>query len=306
MAQEYSGEPVIFLEQDVDNSLGNRKGRWWAAFDESVTTLPLAMVSSGRQITDGRSNLSAGSVHDLYRDMVEAERNRPPAAFIEAYQQRVGDRLIITAWITNQSGGPLVFYPDEATVSALVYEDSHIQLTNRFVRAAPYAYLSPGLAPGETGAFRLETEPLGQVSWERLHTVVLLDHRPEGYAGAFDMLQAAHAKPAAFSVAPDSLVFFVDDAGTVQPDSVQLRLRGVYDNWEVVTGPDWLAVSTTRGAFVDVPRFWPITGSITAGWQQGEIELVVTGPEGGTWTAEIPVRVYQGTFYQLHLPAIIR
>lgn len=90
---EYSEQPVLFLEQDVDDALGYRNWRWWAAFEGDRAVLPEAMVSSGHQVDDGSIIFSGDTFDDHYRGMVQAELSRAPQADIEAYVQRAGDML---------------------------------------------------------------------------------------------------------------------------------------------------------------------------------------------------------------------
>jgi hypothetical protein len=302
LAVEYGDQPVVFLEYDSRYLLGNRLYRWSAAFEADVAALPMAMVSSGQQLVDGSNADTQPEFHELYQAMVEAERPRPPEAVFEAYQQRVGDRLVVNAWITNQSAvtlGPAV----DAAVSALVYEENRVLYTDRFVHAAPYRQVEPALAPGATGAFQLETEPLSGVDWGQMHAVVLVDYRPSS-GEAYDMLQAAYAQLATFTLAPERLTFFVDEEGAAAPGPVPLRLRGVYDSWAVVESPDWLAVVPAGGSFADVPMVSVGSGPFPAGWQAGEIELALTGAAGESWTVPLPVAVFQGTVYQAYLPTL--
>ena len=47
LAEEYAGDPVVFIEYDVDNPPGNRVSRWWAAWGSGGSVyLPLIMVDS--------------------------------------------------------------------------------------------------------------------------------------------------------------------------------------------------------------------------------------------------------------------
>lgn len=304
LAAEYSGQPILFLEHDYMNTVGDRWSRFWTAFDRDVASYPLVIVDSGHQVADGSVGFGGGFLQP-YRDMVEAELARPPQADVEAYVQRVGDTLVVNAWITNQSPWTLgvTATGSVASVAAFVYEESRVMHTDRFVRAAPYVWLFDDLPPGQTASFRLETEPLSGVAWERLHTVVLVDARPPGEE-AYDMLQAAFAQPGALSVAPESLTFFTGGEGTVTPGPIGLRLRGVYDSWSVTDSPGWLHVDPASGTFADVPVISLGSGPIPDGWQHGELVLAVAGPGGNNRTVRIPVAAFQGPFYQSYLPVL--
>lgn len=259
------------------------------------------MTSSGHQVADGSVIFSGHSFYDHYKGMVQAELSRPPQAAIEAYAQRVGDRIVVTTWITNLSASPLG--PEtSASVSALIYEDTHVLLTDRFVRAAPYDTVYPALGPGGARAFRLETDTLSGVAWDRLHTVVLVDYRPQGSA-AYDMLQAALAEPGAFTLTPSTITSLVDEGGR-HTGPVPLHLRGVYGGWEIMQHPNWITVSPGSGTLNDEPVVSLAGDTLSPGWQHDDIELLVTGVAGETWTEYVAVSVYQGHIYRSFLPVV--
>lgn len=186
LAREYAVQPVVFLEQDLDHLLGDRYGRWWKAYGGGGSvTLPLVMVDSGNQISNGRVDF-----YSTYKAMVDAALARPPQAEIEFSSQRSGDTLDFNIQLTNLSGVTLSYSSNWATVHAIVYEDAHVGVTDRIVRAAVFTRISPALAHGETRTFTLRTE-LSGVDWNKIHPIVLVDYRPGGSSGAYDMLQAA-------------------------------------------------------------------------------------------------------------------
>ena len=198
LANEYAaaGQPVVFLEQNVDAPLGNRIGRWWAAHGPGSVSLPLVMVDSGQQISNGY--LGSGA-HDTYEAMVDAELARPPLALLAALGWRLGNRMHFDVTLTNLSGVTLSS-SNSATVHALVYEehtpvDPNVDhITGRIVRAAVSTGVSPALAHGATAVFTLETAELSNVvDWTKVHAIVLVDYRPAGSSGAYDMLQAVSA-----------------------------------------------------------------------------------------------------------------
>jgi len=165
LASEYANQPVVFLEQDVDHTLGNRYGRWWAAYDGGGSVmLPLVMVDSGHQISNGPVDY-----YNTYKAMVEAELVRLAQAEIEAQSQRIGDTLHFDIQLTNLSGVTLSGSSNSATVHAIVYEDAHVGVTDRIVRAAVSTSIFPALAHGETMTFTLETE-LSGVDWDKIHS----------------------------------------------------------------------------------------------------------------------------------------
>jgi hypothetical protein len=146
------------------------------------------MADSGHQISNG-----SVSFYNVYKGMVDVELARAAQAYIAASCRRVGDRIQISGQMTNLSGGTLSSSGNGATIHAIVYEDAHVGVTDRYVRAAPSTTIASALANGGTITFTLETTDLTGVNWDKLHTVVLADYRPAGSSGPYDMLQATRA-----------------------------------------------------------------------------------------------------------------
>jgi hypothetical protein len=194
LAQDYAGQPVVFIEYDVDNPPSRRYDRWWAAFGGGSATLPMVMVDSGNQISNGYEDF-----YDVYQAMVDSALARPAQAEIQATWWRTGSRVGFDVEVKNLSTATLSSSANSATVHAIVYEDARAKLTNRFARATVEAGI-PDLAPNATATFKLETSDLSDVDWDKLHFVVLVDYRPSGSVGAFDMLQATVALPKSGSV----------------------------------------------------------------------------------------------------------
>ena len=94
--------------------------------------------------------------------------------------------------MTNLSGTDLS-PSNGATVHALVYEETKVNLTGRFVRDAPYVAINPALAHGDTRVFSLDSTPLTGVDWDKIDVIVIVDYRPGGATGPYDTLQAAVA-----------------------------------------------------------------------------------------------------------------
>jgi hypothetical protein len=183
LALEYAGQPVVFLEYDVDDAPYTRYGRWWQAAGVSTATLPFVMVDSGNQFSNGYEDFAA-----VYRAMVEAAMSRPAQVDITAYWWRDGDRVRIRVHVTNLAGDSL----QQAVLHAIVFEETQVKLTNRFVRQAIDREMEE-LTPGDTSVYTLETPELVDVDWDRLHYIVLVDHRAPGATGAYDTLQAVYA-----------------------------------------------------------------------------------------------------------------
>ncbi len=148
LATDYAGQPVVFLEYDIDNAPYSRYGRWWAAYGGGGSVyLPLIMVDSGHQISNGYLNF-----YNVYKAMVDTELARPPQAEIQAQWWRTGDKVGFYAQVKNLSPAKLSSGTNSASVHAIVYEDAKVKVTNRFVRAAVETGISD-LAPNADGRF---------------------------------------------------------------------------------------------------------------------------------------------------------
>jgi len=207
LAEDYlkAGKPVVFFEQDVDNPIdGTRKNRWWRSYlafggNPSGAMLPWVMTDSGSQVIFGETG---PTFYNYSTAMIDASLARPPQAGITAQVQRVGNSFHFDVQVTNLSGVTLS-PSNEATVYGIVYEEGATDgLTSRYVRAAASTGIS-SLASGATASFALDTSALSLsgVQWSHLHPVVLVDYRPGGSSGQYDMLQAAFEySPAPFTV----------------------------------------------------------------------------------------------------------
>ncbi len=186
LATDYAGKPVVFLEDDVDAPIGDaRYPRWWAAFAGGTPTLPLVMVDSGNEISNGYLDFIT-----VYGGMVDRSLLRLPQAGLTVNRTRVGDTFQFEVRVLNYSGVTLSMSANDATVHAIVYEDAHVGVTDRIVRTAVSTAINTPLASGAAADFTLTTGDLSGVVWANLHSVVLVDYRPGGTSGAFDTLQA--------------------------------------------------------------------------------------------------------------------
>ena len=188
LAQDYAGQPVIFLEYDVDDSaLSSREWRWWSAYNGSSVTLPMVMVDSGNRISNGYEDFNA-----KYSSMVNSSLARDAQANITATGQRVGNTLHFNVEVENRSDVTLS-YSNNAAVWVIIYETfsspGGVRLTNRFVRVTASTSIS-SLSPNGVGNFVVDTPTLNGVVWDNLRAVVLVDYLPSGSPGVYDMLQA--------------------------------------------------------------------------------------------------------------------
>ncbi len=310
LATEYAnaGKPVVFLEQDVDTPVdSSRRSRWWAAFGTGSVTLPLVMVDSGNQISNGFEDF-----YTKYKAMVDASLARPPQANITAQCQRVGNKFHFDIQVTNLSGVTLSG-SNSASVYAIVYEDGATSgLTKRYVRASAWTSIV-SLANGATGNFNLDTPDLSGVNWDKLHCVALVDYRPGGFTGAYDMLQAAFAEPGGTTPLPDLVVKKTANPDPVNPGDQLTYTIEVVNNSNTAlhatvtdTLPDQVTYTgqTVWTPTINAGDTWTTTFAVTVktdatGALVNKVEVTTTeGPTATTFTITNGIKMY--------LPIIIK
>ncbi len=198
LASEYAaaGKPVVFMEQNVTNPLGGRKGRFWIAWGyNNPAGYPYAMVDSGQKVSVAFPIKDPAAGKAKYKAMVDAELLRPPKAEVSAMYTRSGNHLSVKVTVKNLSGVTLST-SNHASVVILVYEDIKVGVSSRYVRSAVTKALSTSLANGATASYTLVTPDMTVANWSKLHTIALAEYQPNGTAKAYDMLQAAIANPA--------------------------------------------------------------------------------------------------------------
>jgi hypothetical protein len=177
----------MFIEYNVGSAPTSRLSRYRASADAG-STLPFVIVDSGNQASNGSVNFA-----EVYSSMVEKAMARPAQASLAATWQREGEKVKFSVQVTNLSGLTLS-EENEATVHAIVYEEADVQETGRFVHAAVSTDIL-SLKPDASETFTLATSALSDVNWNKLHFLVMVDYRPSGSSGAYDMLQATIAEP---------------------------------------------------------------------------------------------------------------
>lgn len=291
---------MAFIEYPVDDAPYSRNSRFWAAHGGGSVYLPEIIVDSGHRFTNGPEDY-----YNVYKGMVDAELTRPAAADIAGVWWRAGDTVKFTVQLTNLSGVLLSEARNGATVHAVVYEDAHVGATDRFARAAVSAPVSGDLAPGASADFVLATPALSGVNWDKLHFVVLADYRPAGASGAYDMLQAAFARPASFAVEPRMHTFLIDPASPASPP-LHVRMTGPDGlTWSATTDVPWLVVSPASGSLAAPPLVSVQQSMLSAGWQEGRVNFQAIGG-GSEFADQILVRAYLGPVTRVHLPLVVR
>ena len=299
LAQEYDGQPVVFLEYDVDEGFYSRSSRWWAAFSGGQAILPLVMVDSGNHISNGYVDF-----YNVYKAMVDASLIRLPQAEIEAYAWRNGNKVAFYVQVKNLTDVTLSSSSNSATVHGIVYEDIHVGVTDRYVRSAISTNI-PSLAPNNTATFILGTSDLDGVNWENLHYIVLVDYIPPESLGAYDMLEAVRADsiPLPFDVQPNPLSFFIDPEDPPNPSGL-LNIHGAnFLYWSAIENTPWLTISPTNGSIETPPIVTIDTAMLSPGVQQGVITFTT---DDSYFTQDVTVRAYYGPVKHAYLPLINR
>jgi len=279
----------VFIEQDVDAPVGNRIDRFWAAFSEQTAYLPIVMLDSGHRIATGDFGAAFTTV---YQSLVKSELARPPQAEIEAYARQVGTRMRVYARLRNTSGVTLSA-ENQAALNALVYEDKHVGVTGRIMRAAPWLDIASEIAPGGVLTATLDTSSLAGVDWNALHAVVTADYTP-GEAPAFDMLQSAVAQPAGLTVSPATVQVGVD-SGQLADRTVPVTLSGPYTlSWFAAADVPWLVLSPGAAAIATQPSLTVDAGRLAAGSQEGHVTFSATSQDGMAFTEFLTVTAVLG------------
>ena len=183
LKDEYRADNVIFIDQDVDQPVGNRLDRWFAGYGLPGTVyLPLAMVDSGDTVRSGSEDY-----HTAYSAMVDEAMGRAPTGRMTATGALSGSLVRFDVQLTNTSGTTLSA-ANGAALTALLWDEPVGSSIVPVVGAAGSVSI-PTLEDGETGSYSFEV-PIGSVSPARLRWVVLAEAQPPGSTGAYDMLQA--------------------------------------------------------------------------------------------------------------------
>jgi hypothetical protein len=265
---------AVVLEYPYDTFSKGRVDRFWAAYSGPSPYLPLVTVGSGFDVCQGPVDYAA-----RYRQMLDAERARPPRAAIRAFSRRVGNGLQVFATIRNLDVAS--FGPErQSTFWLIVWEDGPIGLTRTFVRGTVSRALETSVPPDGTTNVTLVIPSLGTVSWQNVRALVLLDDLPPG-GSRYDMLQAAVAQPAGLSVTPAT--------ATLGPaaDEVPVTLEGPHVlTWAAWADVAWLEVTPAGGALPATATI-RLVGAPPAG-ATGSVRFSASG-EGMSFSATVVV-----------------
>lgn len=272
---EMAGRAVL-LEYAYDSFPQGRVERWWAGYSGSpYVYLPLVMVGSGFAVDQGPVDY-----YNRYKSMLQSELARPPQAAVKAWSRQQGNGLQVFVRATNTSAVPLTT-DHAAGFWVIVWEDNPIGLTMTWVRKTAESRLLSTLLPAATVSATVDVQALGSVDWNKLRAVALLEHRPGGSAGPYDMLQAAIAAPANFEVSPSSLALSPSSpAAAVALDGPDLL------SWTATPEVSWLRAEPSSGTLPSTCTI-SLVGTPTPG-QVGTVRLAATGG-GMSFTSGVDV-----------------
>lgn len=257
------------------------------------------MVDSGIRISNGRVDF-----YNIYKDMVEFALTRPAEVDIQASWWRTGDHIDFYIRLTNIRDQAVGFEPGDFTgLFGIVYEENHIQLTNRFVRMT-VEESGIKLDPHETRLIQLSTPDLVGVDWDRLNAVVIYDINKISNT-YFESLQAAPAQRVepSLSVAPESLLFMVDPDDAAGPAAGVQVLGGGFAEWTATTDRPWLRVDPAGGGPLDTTQVTIDKSALSPGWQEGTVTFTAT--DAG-FSDTVAVRAYLGSIERLYVPVSTR
>lgn len=296
LAREAAGSSVIFLRHDVDHSLGDRQSRWWAANTaQGSVYLPLVMADSGHLISNGPVEFRT-----VYQGMIAAEAPRAPGAAITAWVRRIDTRLRVYSRITNLLPIALSAGANAATVHAIVGERP---VAGGFstVKAATSQLLATALAPGASAGFVAEIGSVGGADPDRTDTVVLLDYRPGGTTGAWDLAQAAVARTAALVSDPSALDFGVVTSAAADPTRTVALTGPHVMSWSATANVPWLRVTPATGSLPAQVEVTVTAAALTVGAQSGTVTVTGTSADGLALTGTLAVTATRPGGLRRHL-----
>jgi hypothetical protein len=309
-----ANKPVVFIEYPV-NAPQSRDMRFWTACGCTSADTPLTWVDSGYKFISGLVEF-----RPVYQAMVDAALLRPPKAEIQAVWWREtdigGSYVMFYIQVKNLTSDTLSYSANGATVHAIAYEDAHVQHTDHFGRdAAETGIWSGDLAPNATGVYRVRMNDFNLIAnpydnfidanWDKLHFIALVDYRPGGSIGRYDMLQATYATPvdSPFKVKPDSITFLVDPADSSIPSKLVHFIGPSFINWTSTSDNAWWTILPFNGSGSTQPAISVAKNDLVPGWQQGNITFTTTD---GYYSDQVPISAYLGPVIRYYMPMIAR
>jgi hypothetical protein len=293
LASEMSGPQVVFLAYkwaDADD----REVRISAAHPDDAD-FPIVLVSSGHKVSTG---LRAPYV--TYRTMIESDLTRPATGELHAWWWRDDTDVVVWATLRNTGTVPLSRWANLATFNAMVYEPIYEFPFQDPVRGMGAVALPSPVEPGATAQLQTRVVAPAVADWTRAAVVALVDYRPAGTTGPYDVVQAARALPAGLAVLPTEIVF-VAVPGDSAPLERTFSLSGPSVlTWTATADAPWLEIDPADGALpaTAVVRVHP--DQLPSASAAATVTVVADGA-GMSFTQAVPVRVVSARRVRRHL-----
>jgi hypothetical protein len=289
-----SGPRVVLLAH-VWNSAGTREQRFDAAYPYSAY-FPVVFVSSGHAVFTGPT-----SPYAQYRSMIEADLARPATGELESWWQRDGNDVVVWATLRNAGTKTLSQAANDATFTAMVYEPIYEFPFQDPVRGATAVPLNTPVAPGASAQVQARVAAPAVADWSHAAVVALVDYRPAGATGAYDVVQAARAVPAGVVVLPSDIVFAVVPGATAPLERL-LQLDGPAGlAWTATADAAWLEIDPASGTLPAAPVIRVYPDRLPSASATATVSIVANG-SGMSFTQSVPVRVVTGRRMRRHLP----
>jgi hypothetical protein len=307
LAQEYAGQNVIFIEDNVDAPHGTLYSHWWEGATGSVG-LPLSMVENGYLFANGYEDF-----HTHFKQMVDSALALPAEAQMSATWSIVNGAAQVEVTVLNNSGANLSA-ANEAHLHLLVYADEAPgegngtpHLTHRFVVATGDYPLT--LAGGAQVTLTNTLPAVSGRAWETVNILAMVDYLPVG-SSTHHNLQAAIATRGALTVTETGLslvaapgvgsynlpLHILAPAGLAWTTSVQLGAG--------VNAPKaaWLQVTPSSGTGSADLSVQVLTPQLAKGTNTAAI--VVSSPTSQFSPISIPVSVMLAELHPVYLPVM--
>jgi hypothetical protein len=171
---------------------------------------------------------------------------------------------------------------DSPAIWAIAWENGRIGVSDTWVRAAARSGLATPVDPGTTFTVTVNTTGFTPADWNQVASLALLEHRPGG-AGTYDMLQAAVAQPAAFTVTPG------DFALAPASPSAEVTLDGPHVlAWTATADVPWLNVSPAGPALPATATVSLVSAALPAAGGTGTVRFDASG-DGLEFSASVTV-----------------
>lgn len=171
------------------NKLPSRRQRFQLA-SPSANVLPLIDVDSGYRTSFG----GQADYYKLFKRMIDEALRRKPGVDILAAYKVVNADVVLSMRVTNHSGVTLSS-GNGATLTGIIWAEQKVIHTGRSGFGEQINGLCGKgiLLNGETTTCNLTMKDKAKDLGSRGQVLALVDYRPGGASGAYDLLNAAHA-----------------------------------------------------------------------------------------------------------------